>query len=129
MRRSRSATVQDKAREIEFFDAHAEADEYNVFAPETTRDIVDRFIGFAGLRPADRVLALACGSGIFASHLAQRGMTVAGVDLSHRLLARGKQSAPSVGFVTGDAEHLPFASGSFAGVLLSGIIHHLPDPS
>lgn len=128
MKRSRTVTVQDKAREIAFFDRHAEADEYNVFAPETTRDIVDRFVGFCGLRPGDRVLDLGCGSGIFASHLAQRGVVVAGVDLSHRLLARGKQAAPSVGFVTGDAEHLPFASGSFAGVLLSGIIHHLPDP-
>ena len=53
MRRSRTVTVQDKAREIAFFDQHAEADEYNVFAPETTADIVDRFIGFAGLRPGD----------------------------------------------------------------------------
>ena len=55
MKRSRTVTVQDKAREIAFFDSHAEADEYNVFAPETTADIVDRFVGFAGLRAGDRV--------------------------------------------------------------------------
>ena len=128
MKRSRTVTVQDKAREIAFFDSHAEADEYNVFAPETTADIIDRFVGFAGLRPGDRVLDLGCGSGIFAAGLAQRGMAVVGVDLSHRLLARGKVSAPKVDFVTGDAERLPFPDGTFAGVLLSGIIHHLPNP-
>jgi ubiquinone/menaquinone biosynthesis C-methylase UbiE len=128
MKRSRTVTTQDKAREIEFFDAHAEADEYNVFAPETTADIVDRFIGFAGLRPGDRVLDLGCGSGIFAAGIAQRGMKVVGVDLSHRLLVRGKQNGYGADFVAGDAEHLPFPDGTFAGVLLSGIIHHLPNP-
>src|SRR5262249_9410834 len=128
MRRVRTATVQDKAREIAFFDQHAEADEYNVFAPETTADLVDRFVGFVGLRPGDPVLDLGCGSGVFAAELARRGMSVVGVDLSHRLLVRGKATGPDVRFVTGDAERLPFPDGTFAGVLLSGIIHHLPDP-
>jgi SAM-dependent methyltransferase len=29
----------------------------------------------------------------------------------------------------GDVESLPFADASFDGVLLSGVIHHLPDPT
>ena len=29
----------------------------------------------------------------------------------------------------GDVEHLPFPTASLNGVLLSGIVHHLPDPS
>ena len=29
----------------------------------------------------------------------------------------------------GDIEHLPFADGRFDGALLSGVVHHLPDPS
>ena len=34
-----------------------------------------------------------------------------------------------VEFIEGDIEHLPFPSGSFDGVMLSGVVHHLPDPS
>jgi ubiquinone/menaquinone biosynthesis C-methylase UbiE len=125
----RTKVTQDKAREIEFFDQHADGDEYNVFTLDTNRELVDRFIRFARLRPGDRVLDLGCGSGVFAAEVARRGMLVAGIDLSSRLLVRGHMQAPSVGFAVGDAEQLPFADGTFDGVLLSGIVHHLPNPA
>lgn len=125
----RTKTTQDKAREIEFFDAHADGDEYNVFAPETNVGLIDRFVTFAKLRPGDRVLDLGCGSGVFAAEVARRGMHVCGVDLSSRLLARGHKQAPEVGFAVGDAEQLPFPDGAFDAVLLSGIVHHLPNPA
>src|SRR5262249_52489100 len=32
-------------------------------------------------------------------------------------------------FIEGDVERLPFPPASFDGVLLSGIVHHLPDPA
>jgi ubiquinone/menaquinone biosynthesis C-methylase UbiE len=125
----RTKTSQDKAREIEFFDQHADGDEYNVFAPETNHELVERFLRFACFKPGDRVLDLGCGSGVFAAEVARRGMAVVGVDLSTRLLERGRRQAPAVGFAAGDAERLPFPDETFAGVLLSGLVHHLPDPS
>ena len=42
--------------------------------------------------------------------------------------ARSKRY-PDLEFLEGDAEHLPFPSSSLDGVLLSGLVHHLPDPS
>ena len=41
-------------------------------------------------------------------------------------LGRGKH--PGVELIEGDAENLPFANESFDGVLLSGLVHHFPDP-
>jgi SAM-dependent methyltransferase len=128
VRRSRPATAQDKAREIDFFDRHAVAAEYDAFAAGTTAEIVDRFVGFVMPRAGDPVLDLGCGSGAFAAELQRRGLSVVGLDLSRRLLRRGRATSPGVRFVAGDAEQLPFRAGTFAGVLLSGVVHHLPNP-
>jgi SAM-dependent methyltransferase len=40
-----------------------------------------------GLRPADRVLDLGCGPGLYAARLAQQGLAVTGVDYSRRSIA------------------------------------------
>jgi ubiquinone/menaquinone biosynthesis C-methylase UbiE len=44
------------------------------------------------------------------------------------LIALGRGKYPGVEFLEGDVEHLPFPDGSLDGVLLSGLVHHLPDP-
>ena len=41
----------------------------------------------------------------------------------------GQQNNPNLSFVAGDVEFLPFQTASLDGVLLSGILHHLPDPT
>ena len=43
------ASVQDKQKEIAFFDAHAAADEYDVFTPEASARLVDAFVRLSGL--------------------------------------------------------------------------------
>jgi SAM-dependent methyltransferase len=47
----------------------------------------------------------------------------------HQLIKVGRRKYPQIAFLVGDAEHLPFADASFDGVLLSGMVHHFPDPS
>ena len=39
------------------------------------------------------------------------------------------QKYPKLTFLEGDVEALPYADNSLDGVLLSGIVHHFPDPS
>ena len=60
---------------------------------------------------------------------AARGYNCVGLDLSPKLIGIGRRKYPDIEFVEGDVEHLPFPAASLDGVLLSGIVHHLPDPS
>lgn len=120
---------QDKQKEIDFFDRHAAADEYDVFTPESSARLVESFVRLSGLRPGAKVADLGCGSGVFSELLARAGYECIGLDISPKLIALGRQKYPEVEFVEGDIEDLPFPSGSLDGVMLSGVVHHLPDPS
>jgi SAM-dependent methyltransferase len=44
------------------------------------------------------------------------------------LVALGRRKYPGLEFIEGDAENLPFETASLDGVLLSGLVHHFPDP-
>jgi ubiquinone/menaquinone biosynthesis C-methylase UbiE len=120
---------QDKQKEIAFFDGHAAADDYDVFTPEANARLIDAFVRLTGLRPGARVVDLGCGSGAFTALLARTGYDCVGLDLSAKLVALGRRKYPAIQFVEGDIERLPFPPLSFDGVLLSGVVHHFPDPS
>jgi ubiquinone/menaquinone biosynthesis C-methylase UbiE len=122
-------TNQDKGAEISFFDAHADADEYDVFTPQASTRLIERFVRLSGLAKGTRVVDLGCGSGIFTHLLAQSGYDCVGLDISGKLIAVGRRKYPHIPFVQGDIEELPFRSESFDGALLSGVVHHLPDAS
>ena len=121
--------AQDKQKEIAFFDGHAASDAYDVFTPATNERLIDAFARLSGLSPGARVADLGCGSGVFTNVLHQRGYKSTGLDLSPKLIGIARAKYPAVEFLEGDVERLPFESGSLDGVLLSGIVHHLPDCS
>jgi SAM-dependent methyltransferase len=122
------ATAQDKSKEIAFFDAHAEADDYDVFTAAANTKLIDAFDRLSGLLPGARVVDLGCGSGVFTELLRRRGYSAVGVDISPKLVTLGRARYPGLELLEGDAENLPFPSGSFDGALLSGLVHHFPDP-
>ena len=79
-------------------------------------------IDIAALRPGERVLDLASGTGITAIAARERGANVTGVDLTPELLVVARKKAEDEGFGDidfreGDAEALPFADASFDVVL------------
>jgi ubiquinone/menaquinone biosynthesis C-methylase UbiE len=121
--------VQDKQKEIAFFDGHAAADAYDVFTPESNMRLITACMRLAQLKPGVRVADLGCGSGVFTDLLHQQGYDAVGLDISPKLISLGRAKYTGVEFLEGDAEHLPFESGSLEGVLLSGIVHHLPNPT
>ena len=123
------SSAQDKQKEIAFFDGHAAADAYDVFTPATNGRLIDAFVALSGLPPGSRVVDLGCGSGVFTDVLQRRGYRCCGVDLSPKLIELARDKFRDIEFVEGDVERLPFADASFDGVLLSGLVHHLPDPS
>lgn len=123
------SSAQDKQKEIAFFDAHAAADAYDVFTPESNMRLISTCTRLAQLKPGARVADLGCGSGVFTDLLHKLGYNAVGLDISPKLISLGRAKYPNVEFLEGDVEHLPFVTGSLDGVLLSGIVHHLPDPS
>lgn len=120
--------TQDKSKEIAFFDAHAVSDEYDVFAPQANEKLIDAFVRLSGLGAGARVADLGCGSGVFTELLRRRGYSAVGIDISPKLVEVGCAKYPGLDLREGDAENLPFESGSLDGVLLSGLVHHFPDP-
>jgi ubiquinone/menaquinone biosynthesis C-methylase UbiE len=126
---SNPAPHQKKSAEIAFFDAQAEQGDYNVFTEAASRKIIDAFVACTGLKPPARVVDLGCGSGAFTRILTDRGFAAEGVDISPQLIALARRLHPHIPFSEGDVEALVLPDASFDGVLLSGIVHHLPHPS
>ncbi len=120
--------LQDKQKEIAFFDAHAASDKYNVFTPQANARLIAAFSRLAGLPRGARVADLGCGSGVFTELLRREGYASIGLDISPKLIAIGRSKYPGLELIEGDAENLPFESGSLDGVLLSALVHHFPDP-
>jgi ubiquinone/menaquinone biosynthesis C-methylase UbiE len=129
VQQQRDEREQDKQAEISFFDAHAGTDAYDVFTPEASARLIDAFVRLSGLSSGARVIDLGCGSGIFTHLLRRAGYDCVGLDISGRLLAVGRSKYPDIAFLQGDIERMPFNAESFDGALLSGVVHHLPDPS
>ncbi|HET7802888.1 MAG TPA: class I SAM-dependent methyltransferase [Pseudolabrys sp.] len=123
-----SDRAQDKNKEIAFFDAHAGHDAYDVFTPEANERIIAAFVRLSGLPRGARVADLGCGSGVFTDLLRQQGFQSVGLDISPKLIELGRRKYPGLELIEGDAENLPFESASLDGVLLSGLVHHFPDP-
>src|SRR5437870_7942634 len=124
-----TAPTQDKQKEIASFDRHAAADDYDVFTPQSSARLIYAFVKLTGPPPGARVIDLGCGSGTFTALLARAGFDYVGLDISAKLVAVGRRKHPRIEFVAGDIERLPFPAASFDGALLSGVVHHFPDPS
>jgi len=74
-------------------------------------------VRFAGIRAGERVLDVACGTGVVALTAARLGAKATGLDLTPQLIAHARENAAlmevDIPFHEGDAEALPFADGSF----------------
>lgn len=76
----------------------------------------------AGVTPGQRVLDVCTGTGDLAMLCAEQGAQVVGLDMNWEMLARAPQKSKarglSIGWVRGDAESLPMASGTVHHVLI-----------
>ncbi|GAA4917787.1 methyltransferase family protein [Actinomycetospora succinea] len=66
-----------------------------------------------GVDDGDRVLDVACGSGLALELAALRGATCAGIDASARLVAVARDRNPDADVRVGDMHALPWTDGSF----------------
>lgn len=76
-----------------------------------------KLVRFAQVSPGQRVLDVACGTGVVAVTAARRGAKVSGLDLSPDLLQRARENAVTAGvevdFLEGDTEALPYPDATF----------------
>jgi len=83
----------------------------------------------ANVTSVDRVLDLGCGTGMLLSPLEKKARLVVGVDMSAEMLREAKKRAAGAPLVLADADHLPFADGSFDMVVSVTLLQNMPDPS
>ena len=81
----------------------------------------------AVVRPEDRVLDAACGTGDLAIAAARTGATVTGLDFSERMLERAHRKAPDIDWVRGDMLALPFADQSFDSATVGFGVRNVAD--
>ncbi len=95
-----------------------------------------KLMACAGLRPGERVLDVACGTGITALDAASRvlpGGEVVGIDLSARMIGLARKRAmrehcTNISFERADAEQLRLADNSFDAVLCALGLMYMPAP-
>jgi ubiquinone/menaquinone biosynthesis methyltransferase len=92
-----------------------------------------KLVSLADVRPGERALDLAAGTGDIAFAVAARGAKTFGLDITHRMLElahRRQGSGPRDGdveFITGDMTSLPFRAGSFDLVTTGYGLRNVPD--
>lgn len=76
------------------------------------------------------VLDVGCGSGMFFPEVAGRAQAVVGVDVSKQLLLKAKVNpGANVYVVQADADHLPFADGTFDAAFSFTVLQNMPKPA
>jgi len=73
------------------------------------------------------LLDVGCGGGLFLAMMRRRGFRVVGLDTSQEaaIAAWRHHRVPAL---VADLEHAPFRPASFAGITMSHVLEHLPDP-
>ena len=80
------------------------------------------------VRPGERVLDLAAGTGTSSQPFADRGAFVVPCDFSLGMLRVGKRTRPHLPFTAGDGTRLPFADDTFDAVTISFGLRNIVDP-
>lgn len=96
------------------------ADVYEAFfLPALFQQWASRVAEAADIQANDRVLDVACGTGVLARTVAERigPQGVVGLDLNEGMLEVAKRQAPEISWQQGRAEALPFDNGSFDKVV------------
>jgi ubiquinone/menaquinone biosynthesis C-methylase UbiE len=81
------------------------------------------------IRPMDHLLDVGTGPGDFPQLLRRLGHegVVVGMDLSEGMARTAKASDPTHSWLVADAQHLPFADGTFNGTMARHMLYHVPD--
>ncbi len=86
-----------------------------------------RLVRLAQVRPGERALDLACGTGDIAFAVAAEGARVTGLDITPRMLELAARRSGAATFLAGDMTSLPFTSQTFDLVTTGYGLRNVPD--
>jgi SAM-dependent methyltransferase len=115
-------TFQISAEQAEIYES--------AFVPAIFAQWSPRLLDAAGVEPGQRVLDVACGTGVLARTAADRiGPTgeVVGVDLSEGMLTVARRLRPDIEWHRGDAADLPLADADFDLTVCQSALMFMPD--
>lgn len=87
-----------------------------LFVPALFAPWTDHCVNGAGVKDGSHVLDIACGSGVLARAALERSgkcSRIVGLDAAPGMIAAAREVEPSIEWVLGRAEELPFAEGAF----------------
>lgn len=126
------AEVDHAAMDERWQRVHATTSAYERYAtdfadkPDDRRWLLPLVDSFAALlTTGSLVLDLGCASGRESVELQASGLRVVGLDLTAAFLRIAQARYPAVGYVLGDALHLPLASQTFDGIWTMAALLHL----
>ena len=102
------------------------------FVPALFRQWVEPVLQAAEAGSGDRLLDVACGTGVVARAAVDRvapNGTVTGVDLNPAMLAVARRVAPEIEWRHGDVAALPFGDDAFDVVTCQAAVFFFPDPT
>src|SRR5262245_28184379 len=112
-------------------DADAATGYQDMLVPALMQEWAPRVAAAAGIRPGDRVLDVACGTGVLTAEAARRAGpsgAVIGLDLSDEMLAVAARLHPTLRWQQGSGHALPFPDRSFDAVVSQFGLMFFPDP-
>jgi SAM-dependent methyltransferase len=104
---------------------------HDLLVPALMQQWVPRVAEAATIRKGDRVLDVACGTGVLtreAARLAGPTGAVTGLDLSPEMLAVAARLSPELRWQEGSGQSLPFPDQSFDAVISQFGLMFFPDP-
>jgi ubiquinone/menaquinone biosynthesis C-methylase UbiE len=102
------------------------------FVPSLFAHLAPHLVDAAEVTAGDRVLDVACGTGIVARTAAERAGPaghVIGLDLNEAMLTVARRVRPDLDWRQGDAASLPFPDDAFHAVLCQSGLMFVPDPA
>jgi ubiquinone/menaquinone biosynthesis C-methylase UbiE len=103
-----------------------QAQNYDAFAGQMTRQAVNALLGTVDARTGTELLDVATGPGYVAAEAARRGADVTAVDISKDMLAEAHRRFPDLKLEIGDAEQLRYADATFDLVVCAFGMLHFP---
>jgi SAM-dependent methyltransferase len=102
---------------------------YDLAFGAVARQTVPLMLDAAHVTHGMRVLDACCGPAMLAAGALERGAEAVGLDFSLEAVGLARRLVPRGRFERGDAQALPFPSGSFDAVLCGYGLMHLPEPA